>query len=84
MTTAFQLNVDQLELFFTICRELNLQTEEERTALLFAMAKLGKVERAWSTKRSKNKLVKDLAKHFNVTRITKTKEAQNVNDSRNH
>ena len=73
-TTAYELNVDNAMLFFELCHELNLTTEQDRVALLQAMAELGRVKRAWTTKRTKDQLIKDLSKHYKTIVVKSANE----------
>lgn len=76
-TTAFQITPEQGMLFFQICMELNLNTEEERTVLLHELAKHGQVERFWTTKRSKERFLTDLSRHFKILQL-KPKKAERI------
>lgn len=73
---AFQLSVDQLELFYDICGQLKLKTEEEKVALLNIMAQYKQVERVWDTQRTKEKFIEDMAKHFRVMKVTPDEEVK--------
>jgi hypothetical protein len=70
--TAFQLNLDQAIVFFEICKEMNLNTEEERAKVLSLMAEEGQVERMWTTYRTKEKFMADLARKFEVMHVKST------------
>jgi len=74
---AFRLNVDQLELFFTICRELNADTEEKRVAILQAMAELKQVDGVTVTTKSKEEYLKHLSDKFGKILVVKNKENDN-------
>ncbi len=67
--TAFKLSVDQALLFFELCQELDLDDEPRRVALLHHLAKHGYVQNMWTTKRSKEQLIEDLADNFKVLHI---------------
>lgn len=66
---AYQMSLDTAMIFYQLCEELKLNTERDRVSLLDLMAKEKKLQRVWETKRSKEKFIKDLAKHFNVVPI---------------
>lgn len=82
---AFRLTVDQAELFFTICQELNATTEEQRTQILNAMAEYGEVASIVDTKMSKDEYVQHMAKQFgNVLRVSSKEDLQgDINDKSN-
>lgn len=71
---AFELSLDQLEIFFTICQKENIQSLEARTALLHTMADKGLVKRMWKTSRTKEQFIKDMAKHYRVLHIKDKQE----------
>jgi translation initiation factor 1 (eIF-1/SUI1) len=66
---AFTLTLQNAEMFFELCKELKADTEEERVAILQAMAELGKVKTIVDTKMSKEDYIKHLAKHFKVLQV---------------
>jgi len=63
---AFTLSADDAFLFFEICQELKVTTEEQRTQILLEMAKLGKVRNVVQSKSTKDEYKKHLAQHFKV------------------
>ncbi len=70
---AFMLTAENAQLFFEICQEVNAQTEEERTAVLVHMARLGCVKNVIETKQTKEEYVKHLAKNFKVLMLEDNK-----------
>lgn len=64
-----KLTVDQALMFFELAREHNLNTPEERQALLNAMVTAGACESAYVTKRTEEEVFQDLSKHFNVAKL---------------
>lgn len=68
------MTADSATLFFEICQELNADTEEQRIAILEAMAELGRVKTVVETPKTKEEYIEHLAKHFNVLKI-KEKES---------
>ena len=68
-TTAWEMNVDQAEMFFQLAHSLNLNTEHERLALLDYMKDTGNIKRVYTTGRDKEQVVKDLAKHYKIMRV---------------
>jgi len=66
---AFTLTLQNAEMFFELCKELKADTEEQRVAILRAMAELGKVNNIVETKMSKEDYIKHLAKHFKVLQV---------------
>lgn len=73
---AFELNVDQLETFFSLCQKLDLKTEQERTRLLHLMAEEKMVNRVWDTNRTKEQFIKDTAKHYKTLHVKAAQEAK--------
>ena len=68
---AFRMTADQAEMFFSICQEMNWNTEEQRAAVLEAMAQLGQVESVVQTSLTKEAYIKHLADKFgSVVNIT--------------
>lgn len=61
---AYRLNIDQVEIFFQICHELNATSEESRTLILEVMAEKGLVDGITQTSMTKDEYVKHLSKHF--------------------
>lgn len=70
-TTAFMMTVDQALVFFQLCHDLKLETEEERVTLLSAMAKQGSVKNVWQTGRDQDQFVKDMARNYKILRVKK-------------
>ncbi len=68
---AFRLTPEQAEVFFEVCGLMNAKTEEERTAVLVQMARMGDVASVVETKKTKEEYIQHLAKHFKVLNITK-------------
>ena len=60
--------------FFKRCSEQGADTEQERAAILKRFADEGKLIRVTATKRSKEKFIKDRAKHFKILHIGKSKK----------
>ena len=76
---AFQLNLDQTELFFRICQELHAETEEQRVQILSLMAQRGQVVSIVDTKMDKDQYIKHLASKFgSVMNITNKKDIKNA------
>ena len=73
--TAFQLTVDQALMFFEICKEMDLNTEEQRARVLELMAEEWQVERMWTTHRTKDKFMADLARKFKVMHVKASEQA---------
>lgn len=71
---AYEMKIEQLEVFFTICNLFQLDSVEDREWLMSALAREKFVERMWSTNRTKEKFIKDLAKHYSVLRVDTNKE----------
>lgn len=73
---AFRLNLDQAELFFSICQELHADTEEERVRILDVMAKYGEVDGITETPKTKEEYITHLQKHFKCAIVMNTGDAQ--------
>lgn len=79
---AFRLNLAQAEIFYTLCHELNADTEEKRLQIMDVLATLGQVEGITESSMSKDEYVKHIAKQFGtVLRVSPnmgtSKETQN-------
>lgn len=61
---------DALEEFLNRCVAVGAETEEERTEILFELLAEGKIESLVQTERSKDKIIEDLKKNFNVADFT--------------
>lgn len=66
---AFRLTADNALLFFEICHELDLNTEEERWQVMNYLVNLGKVEQVIETPKTKEEYLEHLAKNFKVAYI---------------
>ena len=71
---AFRLNVDQLELFYQVCADIKAVTEEERTAVLVAMAYYGQLDGVVKSSLSKEDYIKHLSEKFGPVLVIKKKE----------
>ena len=80
--TAFRLTAEQAELFFQICDEGNLKTEEERVYLLSLMANLGLVQSVVESPKTKEEYIQHMAKHFTCA-IIKNKDDAQQGDTQN-
>jgi len=66
---SFTMSPDIALEFYTEVKKRNLNTEKERLNLLIELTKQGKIKSISKTSRSKEELIKDLSKHFNVLYI---------------
>ena len=64
MIRAFKASVDQVELFFTLCMKLNLNTLEQRLALMDVLSKTENISQLWSV--NQEQFINELAKQFNI------------------
>jgi len=69
-------SVNEVELFFKVCQELNADTEEKRFQILEAMAQMGKIKNVVKTKMEKKEYVEHLAKHFGNVLVVKSQESK--------
>jgi hypothetical protein len=73
---AFRLNLDQAELFFSICHELHADTEEERVTILDAMARGGEIDGIVYSPKTKAEYIKHLQKNFKCAIVMNKDDAQ--------
>jgi hypothetical protein len=75
---AFTLTIENTILFYEICKELNVTTEQEKIQILNAMAKFGKIQNICKTELSKEDYIKHLNKNFKCAIV------RNVRDDAQH
>jgi hypothetical protein len=73
-TTVWWMTAEQACEFYTLCNDLKLETEAERLALLDYMKQTGNVERAYTTGRDKEQVIKDLSKHYKAVLLKAKKQ----------
>ena len=66
---AFTLSLENTIIFWELCKELKAETEEERTAILDAVAELGAVKSIVSSSKTKEEYKQHLAKQFNAVEL---------------
>lgn len=66
---AFRLTAENAMLFYEVCQELGLHTEEERMLVMDALIELGKVEQVTETNKTKEEYLEHLAKHFKIAEL---------------
>jgi hypothetical protein len=72
-TGVFVMTVDTAIEFYERCINQKAETEEERQKILLELSQEGKMDRAYLTNRSKDQVIKDLAREHKVLHI-KNKE----------
>mgnify|MGYP001229591325 CR=1 FL=1 len=60
--------------FYQRCIDRKVETEEERQKILIELSKEGKMDRAYLTNRSKDQVIKDLAREHKVLHVKYKKE----------
>jgi hypothetical protein len=65
-TLIWTMDIDTLEEFYVRATERNAQTEEEKAQILLELAQEGRMKSVSSTARSKDQIISDLKKNFNV------------------
>ena len=73
---SFGKTPDQLELFFSVCKEINADTEDKRLAILRAMAELGHIDGITKTNKTKEDYIKHISEKFGKILVVKSKENQ--------
>lgn len=76
---VFSMTPEIAELFYTLCKDYDINTEEERTKLLLLMAQEQIPMTVSYTKRSKQKYMKDLAREFKIMEIKGEKDNEENN-----
>lgn len=69
MTLQWEMSQDTALEFFKRCGDRSAKTEDERIAILFELAEEGKMTSVSQTSRTKEEIIKDKAKHFNVLHV---------------
>jgi hypothetical protein len=67
---AFRLSLENALLFYEICKDLNIETEEERLQILDIFVQSGKVDQVTDTPKTKEEYLTHLRKHFDVKDMT--------------
>ena len=67
------MDIDTAIEFYKRCIDQKAETEEDKQKILIELSKEGKMDRAYLTNRSKDKVIKDLMKEHKVLHI-KNKE----------
>ncbi len=65
-------------LFYELCDEYQIDSEQGRTELLSYMASQGLMDSVSTTARTKQQLVEDYKKHFNVLDMTNEDDNENT------
>jgi hypothetical protein len=68
------LSVENLELFFNVCKLFDLNSPKEREALIDLMREKGFIQTAMHTNRTKEQIMKDLSKNFKVLNVEKKED----------
>lgn len=64
---VWKMSLEVAEKFWTLCKERNAQTEEERIAILIEL--IPEMQSIQQTDRTKEQFLKDLAKNWKVAQI---------------
>lgn len=70
----FEMSLETAQEFYRRCDLLNATTRTEREAILFELAKEGRMNYVAETKRTMNQYIEDTAKNFNVLYVSPKKE----------
>jgi hypothetical protein len=70
-------NLEMLEMFYQICKEVKAETEEDRLKVLLEMARSNLIESVYTTKRTKKQLVEDFGKEHKVLDLTEKENEDN-------
>lgn len=65
-TFAFRMDVDTALEFFERTKERGAETEEERIKILLELANEGKMKNIIMTSRTKEQIIEDYEKHYNI------------------
>jgi len=69
MAMMFYLTPEVAMAFFELCLEKGIDSEKDRTELLWRMAREGKVSSVVQTERTREQILDDLRKHYNILHI---------------
>ncbi len=67
---VYTMSADVACLFYELCKDYALDTEQERVSLLNFLARQGLMNSVSTTQRTKQQIVADWQKHFDVLDLT--------------
>lgn len=76
----WEMDLNVLEEFYQRCIDKNAETEEDKIKVLTELATEGKMNRVVETARSKEQIVSDLKKNFNVATIDQLLENGEIDE----